>query len=71
MGWCLECHRAPEEHLRPVDEVTTMGYLEKRFGAEEGTEEYEEAYVRYVAQNKLLVEEEGIKPPQNCSACHY
>ena len=19
MGWCLECHRNPEEHLRPLD----------------------------------------------------
>ena len=24
MGWCLECHRAPEEHLRPLEEVTNM-----------------------------------------------
>ncbi len=26
MGWCLECHRAPENHLRPKDEVTNMEY---------------------------------------------
>lgn len=26
MGWCLECHRAPERFLRPRSEVTTMGY---------------------------------------------
>lgn len=26
MEWCLGCHRAPEKHLRPVEEVTTMGY---------------------------------------------
>lgn len=24
MGWCLECHRSPEHHLRPRDEVTNM-----------------------------------------------
>jgi hypothetical protein len=24
MGWCLDCHRAPEEHLRPTSEVTNM-----------------------------------------------
>jgi hypothetical protein len=26
MGWCLDCHRAPEKYLRPASEVTTMGY---------------------------------------------
>ncbi|MEX1027609.1 MAG: cytochrome c3 family protein [Candidatus Paceibacterota bacterium] len=26
MAWCLECHRAPEEHLRPRDAVTAMGW---------------------------------------------
>ncbi|MCX5659451.1 MAG: cytochrome c3 family protein [Planctomycetota bacterium] len=24
MGWCLECHRAPEKNLRPRDKVTDM-----------------------------------------------
>lgn len=24
MSWCLDCHRTPEEHLRPLDEVTNM-----------------------------------------------
>lgn len=27
MDWCLECHRAPEKYLRPVEEVFTMGYV--------------------------------------------
>jgi NAD-dependent SIR2 family protein deacetylase len=26
MGWCLDCHRAPEKHLRPTAEVTNMDY---------------------------------------------
>ncbi len=26
MQWCLECHRDPGEHLRPVDEIVTMGW---------------------------------------------
>jgi hypothetical protein len=24
MGWCLECHRAPERNLRPPDRITDM-----------------------------------------------
>jgi hypothetical protein len=26
MGWCIECHRNPEHHLRPKDEVTNLGW---------------------------------------------
>jgi menaquinone reductase, multiheme cytochrome c subunit len=26
MGWCLECHRAAEPYLRPVDAVTNMDW---------------------------------------------
>lgn len=26
MGWCLDCHRNPEPHLRPRDEVTNMAF---------------------------------------------
>ncbi len=56
MGWCLKCHRAPEEHLRPPSEVTTMGY--------EPPEDYIEINLRRIAL-------ESIHPPENCSACHY
>jgi hypothetical protein len=26
MDWCLECHRAPEKHVRPKDQVYNMEY---------------------------------------------
>jgi hypothetical protein len=26
MGWCLDCHRDPVKHLRPLDEITVMGW---------------------------------------------
>jgi hypothetical protein len=26
MGWCLECHRAPEKNLRPVEYVTQLDW---------------------------------------------
>ncbi len=56
MGWCLECHRNPEQFLRPNDEITTMGY------------EYADDFVE---QNLQRINAEGIEPPTNCSACHY
>jgi hypothetical protein len=27
MGWCLECHRNPEKHIRPPDLITKMDYV--------------------------------------------
>jgi formate-dependent nitrite reductase cytochrome c552 subunit len=26
MGWCLECHREPENKLRPLDQITNLTY---------------------------------------------
>jgi len=30
MGWCLDCHRAPEKYLRPREEVFNMAYEQPR-----------------------------------------
>lgn len=55
MGWCIDCHNAPEKHLRPVSEVTTMGYEPK------GDQ---------LAVGKKLAEEKNVNPPIHCSGCH-
>ena len=55
MSWCLDCHRNPEPHLRPRDQVTVMGWIPPANQAEAG------ARIR-----KAL----DINPPQNCSGCH-
>ena len=57
MGWCLECHRAPEEFLRPRSEVFNMAYVPPADQTQLGTE-LVEAY--HVNTEKL---------PQ-CSTCH-
>lgn len=56
MGWCLECHRSPEEFLRPPDRVTAMGFVPA---------------VDQIEQNLQRIEAEGIYPPTDCSGCHY
>jgi hypothetical protein len=39
MGWCLDCHRKPEEHLRPKDQVTNLGWTPAELvQADPGTE---------------------------------
>lgn len=57
MGWCLDCHRAPENHLRPVEDVTNMAY-------EPPTGETQ------LALGLELRTEHNINPPIDCSTCH-
>jgi len=56
MGWCLDCHRNPEQHLRPPALATQMGYFE--------TVEDQDALGRQ------LREANNINPPTDCSTCH-
>ncbi|MFZ1728580.1 MAG: cytochrome c3 family protein [Bacteroidota bacterium] len=55
MSWCLECHRNPDQHLRPLDEVTVMGWTPPA--------DQSERAAAIKAQFK-------IKPPITCSGCH-
>ncbi|MDR9417888.1 cytochrome c3 family protein [Gracilimonas sp.] len=55
MSWCLDCHREPEKYIRPVDEVTTMGYqIENQLEI-----------------GKELVDKNNIHAPTYCQGCHY
>jgi hypothetical protein len=40
MEWCLDCHRAPEEHLRPVAHVTQLGWKPEQLNAQGFIEKY-------------------------------
>lgn len=55
MGWCLDCHRAPEAHLRPPEEMTNM-----RYRAPDAT----------IAFGKQLRLQHSISPSVDCSTCH-
>lgn len=55
MGWCLECHRDPAPHIRPVDQVTNMEWQPEGDRAELG---------------RRIMEERGIAPSEDCVTCH-
>ena len=38
MGWCLECHKSPEDYLRPRSEVFNMDYTRPRNQVELGAQ---------------------------------
>jgi hypothetical protein len=58
MGWCLDCHRAPEQYLRPREEVYNMEYT---------------APANQLELGRRLAAEYGVMPPDqltNCYVCH-
>jgi hypothetical protein len=69
MEWCLDCHRHPERHLRPVDEVTNMrftavGYTDKETGKTYSSQ----AELGRDLKAKHNIREDSILT--NCSICH-
>ena len=55
MGWCLDCHRNPERHLRPVEFVTAMDWVPED---------------DQVVLGLRLREEYDINPKVDCNTCH-
>jgi len=55
MEWCLDCHRHPEQYVRPREEVFRMGY---------------EPPVDQETLGRQLVKEYKIQSLTSCSTCH-
>jgi len=58
MEWCLDCHRQPERHLRPVAEVFNMQW---------------QAPANQVARGRELARQYGLRDVQHltsCTVCH-
>jgi hypothetical protein len=55
MSWCIDCHREPENHLRPEDRITDMEWSPPGPQREVGL---------------LIKRRDHIAPPTNCSGCH-
>jgi hypothetical protein len=66
MSWCLECHRNPEQHLRPRDQVTNMHYKPQQ---NEG-ESPEQAQLRVGSQLKKDLHIRDSAYMTACSTCH-
>jgi hypothetical protein len=55
MDWCLECHRAPEQFVRPRDQIFNMEY---------------QPPADQLALGRQLVKEYNVRPLTACSTCH-
>jgi len=65
MGWCLDCHRNPAPHLRPLDKVTEMGWNDKQ--QELRDQGSAEAYDPSQDPDRTGM---FVNPPEHCSGCH-
>ncbi len=57
MSFCLDCHREPYKHIRPVDKVYDLEWS------------YPDTLTQ-ITEGKKLVESWQVHPPQGCSCCH-
>lgn len=71
MGWCLECHRDPAQHL--VDKNDTKNLYKNQvtqlFIVEQDIKDLGVDGLKKRGQK--FYEERGIASPENCGACHY
>ena len=57
MGFCLECHRNPEESIRPVDKVYDLDWKAESPEAQKN-------------MGEKFVHDWNVMPPESCSGCH-
>jgi hypothetical protein len=55
MAWCLDCHREPEKHLRPLDKITVMEWTPPE---------------DQLAFGRRLREQYNVNPRTDCWTCH-
>lgn len=72
MAFCLDCHRAPEKHLRPLEEVYNLDYdAEKYLEDNEITDpDTGKRITTQVEFGKLLKKNWDIHPKESCTTCH-
>jgi hypothetical protein len=58
MEWCLNCHRAPENYIRPIDQVFNMAWTPPANQVEQGRA----LMAKYHVNTERLT---------NCSICHH
>jgi len=67
MEWCLDCHRTPEQHLRPRDQITNMAWQASDYRDPANPDKVD------WTQEELglkLKEQLNVRSLVTCSTCH-
>jgi hypothetical protein len=76
MGWCLDCHRAPEKYLRPRESVFSMDYKTPQEGqpvrvtAADGSAHSFETQLDLGRFLKTEYNVATVRHLTSCSVCH-
>jgi hypothetical protein len=82
MGFCLDCPRAPEEHLRPLEEVFNLQYTAKDYVSLHSDfaeqvkafdPEFDATASEKEVQKKVgsfLKAHWNVSPKESCATCH-
>jgi hypothetical protein len=68
MEWCLDCHRRPQDFVRPRDQVFSMTWKESDLTNPDTGSPFDQATL-----GAKLVQQLNIRPPDvitSCSTCH-
>jgi Cytochrome c7 and related cytochrome c len=71
MEWCLDCHRAPEKHLRPQSEIFNIGWKPADGATDPKTGKpypTTQAELGRLLKDEYLIREKSALT--NCSICH-
>jgi hypothetical protein len=66
MEWCLDCHRAPEQHVRPREFIYKMDFTYEDVKDDEGRPKYRSQ----LEMGKDYVDKYQIRSKMSCNACH-
>ncbi|RYU10104.1 hypothetical protein EAI98_15630 [Alistipes finegoldii] len=72
MRWCLDCHRNPVPHLRPLEEAASSHYSAADYLRTHSV--HDEEGRRISTQHQLgeyLKRQWKIQPKTDCSTCHH
>ena len=82
MSWCLDCHRHPENFLRPREQVTNLNWKPEdenpqafvaKYGKPPGEEDKDfskEVKLTQQQIGKTLQHAWFVNPPEQCAGCH-
>jgi hypothetical protein len=64
MAWCIECHRNPDKHLRPRNEVTNLDWTPDLAEKDIGKLPEGETLASFLKQQY------HVNPNTDCVTCH-
>jgi hypothetical protein len=62
MSFCLDCHRSPAMHLRPLAKITDLDW--------KVTDNERDWADQQLALGQGIIKQEHVQSLQNCSTCH-